>query len=310
MANVCLYDGGNETSKEPYLNFFPTVEQMENYTMGKLVTDEVRLQLADLKVLKQRDLSLWPRAWIESTCTSYLCTAVTCWKYLFLAATTISSSVFVFDTDFYVFIYVQAGIPYRVATLQSSHDTYDPISPSSEMPDDYQSGMPTHDYFELLYQESLSTGAVTGSDMYARPLKWTMLARNQVISAHTEHWVIRYLNYEPIDSEEENKLWKDWMNINFGRDCPEDDSVEVGKRHELKMNRLGLLFSSSYGRDQSHGKTQNSQFDAFMIKYNKQYSTEEEYQYRKSIHDVNVDKIQKLNEIHAGRTSAYGYGNA
>jgi hypothetical protein len=112
MANVCLYDGGNETSKEPYLNFFPTVEQMENYTMGKLVTDEVRLQLADLKVLKQRDLSLWPRAWIESTCTSYLCTAVTCWKYLFLAATTISISVFVFDTDFYVFIYVQAGIPY------------------------------------------------------------------------------------------------------------------------------------------------------------------------------------------------------
>jgi hypothetical protein len=34
-------DGGND---HPYLNFFPTIEQMNHYTLGKLVTEEVRIQ--------------------------------------------------------------------------------------------------------------------------------------------------------------------------------------------------------------------------------------------------------------------------
>ena len=38
---VCFPTGGNSTSKVGYLNFFPTVEQMEHYTLGKLVTSEV-----------------------------------------------------------------------------------------------------------------------------------------------------------------------------------------------------------------------------------------------------------------------------
>lgn len=41
-TNVCLYDVGNETRREPYLNFFPTVRQMEKYSEGKLITDAVR----------------------------------------------------------------------------------------------------------------------------------------------------------------------------------------------------------------------------------------------------------------------------
>ena len=38
---VCFPTGGNSTNKVGYLNFFPTVEQMEHYTLGKLVTSEV-----------------------------------------------------------------------------------------------------------------------------------------------------------------------------------------------------------------------------------------------------------------------------
>ena len=38
---VCFPTGGNSTDKVGYLNFFPTVEQMEHYTLGKLVTSEV-----------------------------------------------------------------------------------------------------------------------------------------------------------------------------------------------------------------------------------------------------------------------------
>ncbi len=42
---VCMFVRGsnkNETQKVPYLNFFPTVEQMELYTVGDIVTGEVR----------------------------------------------------------------------------------------------------------------------------------------------------------------------------------------------------------------------------------------------------------------------------
>ena len=43
---LCLYTGGNPTEvdeKVGYLNFFPTEEQMEKYTLGDLVTSEVRV---------------------------------------------------------------------------------------------------------------------------------------------------------------------------------------------------------------------------------------------------------------------------
>lgn len=41
---VCMFTGGNSTSEEEkvgYLNFFPTLDQMEHYTLGKMVTSEV-----------------------------------------------------------------------------------------------------------------------------------------------------------------------------------------------------------------------------------------------------------------------------
>ncbi|KAL3776792.1 hypothetical protein HJC23_011921 [Cyclotella cryptica] len=238
-TNVCLYQGGNETRKQPFLNFFPTVEQMENYTVGGLITTE-------------------------------------------------------------------AGIPYRVATLNAPHGTHDAISSgSSQEPHDYETGMPPIDWFELLYQESLSSGAIDGgSSKDARPLKWTMLARNQIINAHTEHWVLRYLNYEAIDSEEETKLWNEWLQLNFNRDCSEDNSVTLSENHSLKTNRLGMFLSSSFGQGPPRKKTSNpSPFDTFLMLHNKQYSTEYEYDYRKSIHDCNMDKIQQWNQVHAGRTS-------
>ena len=38
---ICFRDGGNETDKVDYLNFFPTVGQMESYSVGELITNEV-----------------------------------------------------------------------------------------------------------------------------------------------------------------------------------------------------------------------------------------------------------------------------
>ncbi|KAL7481184.1 hypothetical protein ACHAW6_006863 [Cyclotella cf. meneghiniana] len=236
-TNVCFYQGDNETEKQPYLNFFPTVEQMENYTLGKLIT-------------------------------------------------------------------TNAGIPYRIATLKAPHGTHDAIqSDSSEQPNGYENGMPPVDWFEILYQESLSTGAVVGSKNYARPLKWTMLARNQIINAHTEHWVLHYLSYEAIDTEDEKKLWSDWLQMNFNSDCSDGRRVKFAENHSLKTNRLGMFFSSSFGHGRAPQKANPTPFDAFLMLHNKQYSTDEEYTYRKSIHDSNMDKIQMLNQAHAGRTS-------
>ena len=40
-SRICFDDEGNQTDKVPYLNFFPTVEQMNNYTVGDLITNEV-----------------------------------------------------------------------------------------------------------------------------------------------------------------------------------------------------------------------------------------------------------------------------
>jgi hypothetical protein len=177
------------------------------------------------------------------------------------------------------------------------------------MPSDYESGTPDNDWFEVLYQESLYTSAT--SSTYAIPLKWTMLARNQIINAHTEHWVIRYLSYEAIDSQDEYKLWNDsqdeyklwndWNHLNFDRDCNDDTSVEVDEGHTLKMNRLGMFFSSSTGQTRSSNKAM-SQFETFMALHNKQYSTDEEYYERKAIHDSNMNKIQQWNMEHAGKT--------
>lgn len=160
--------------------------------------------------------------------------------------------------------------------------------------------MPSNDWFELLYQESLSTSATSSSQ--AIPLRWTMLARNQIISAHTEHWVIRYLSYEAIETPEEYELWNQWNHMNFNQDCNDDNAVTVDSGHTLKMNRLGMFFSSSSGPT-SLGKNTASQFDTFMALNNKHYSTQEEYHQRKSIHDNNVNKIQQWNQKYAGRTS-------
>jgi hypothetical protein len=40
-TNACFYQGENEEEKQPYLNFFPTVDQMQNYTLGRLITTDV-----------------------------------------------------------------------------------------------------------------------------------------------------------------------------------------------------------------------------------------------------------------------------
>ena len=195
----------------------------------------------------------------------------------------------------------QAGIPYRRATLEASHGSHDAIPTSSEIPSDYESGMPSNDWFEMLYQESLSTSAIT-SGSHAIPLKWTMLARNQIINAHTEHWVLRYLSYEAIDSDDEWDLWNDWNHMNFDKDCNDESAVEVEEGHTLKMNRLGMFFSSSSGKREPKTMV-SSAFDVYAALNNKHYSTNEEYIKRKSIHDANVNKIKQLNEDHAGRTS-------
>ena len=194
----------------------------------------------------------------------------------------------------------QAGIPYRRATLEASHGSHDAIPTPADIPSGYKSGMPSNDWFELLYQESLYSSST--SSPHAIPLQWTMLARNQIINAHTEHWVIRYLSYEAIDSDEEYELWNDWNHMNFDKDCNDDSAVEVSEGHTLKMNRLGMFFSSSAGQVFSETKDE-SHFDVFMALNNKHYSTDEEYHERKAIHDSNVNKIQQWNEEHAGRTS-------
>ena len=48
-GEICFYVGGNSTVEEErvvYLNFFPTAEQMENYTVGRLITSEVSYESA------------------------------------------------------------------------------------------------------------------------------------------------------------------------------------------------------------------------------------------------------------------------
>ena len=130
-----------------------------------------------------------------------------------------------------------------------------------------------------------------------------MLARNQIINAHTEHWVIRYLSYTAIDGHDKLGVWNDWLQMSYDADCGDSNAVELAEGHTLKMNRLGMFFSSSLGVQDVQSKKVPSQFDSFMALHNKQYSSDEEYLKRKSIHDSNVNKIQQWNQEHAGKTS-------
>ena len=106
---------------------------------------------------------------------------------------------------------------------------------------DAHPGMPSDDWFQFHYQESLSSSGLAGKVKVARPLKWTMLARNQIINAHTENWVLRYLSYEAIDKDDERNLWENWFDSNFQGDCALVDDTS----HNLQLNRLGMFFSTS-----------------------------------------------------------------
>lgn len=255
----CLFTGGKHHGKEKvgYLNFFPTVEQMEHYTLGNLVTNE-------------------------------------------------------------------AGIPYRIATLQAPHGSLNATSqtsawfqPDASYDDPHNTGMPTNDWLQFRYTESTRT-------TIARPIKWTMLARNQIINAHTENWVVRYLSYEVIDGKEEREVYEGWFDAKFGRDCGDGEqqtdqfSLADDGRSNLQHNRLGMFFStsttsgnvleedelsvSSSSSSSSPQAKDPSHFDIFLARHNKQHDDVHEYTKRKAIHDANTANIERWNEEHAGKT--------
>jgi len=246
-ANTCFLTGGSSTDAEQkvaYLNFFPTVAQMEHYTIGNMITTE-------------------------------------------------------------------SGVPYRIAKLEAAHGSFNATSATSQPDASYEAapGMPNNDWFEFHYEESLTSSGLTGKVGVARPLKWTMLARNQIINAHTENWVLRYLSYEAIDKDDERKLWGDWFDLNFKGDCEKkhDRSTLAGSsRNYLQLNRLGMFFSSTSMHSPAISAlldTNPSHFDSFLARNNKNYAGLVEYSKRESIHDTNTKNIEKWNKEHAGKTT-------
>ena len=155
--------------------------------------------------------------------------------------------------------------------------------------------------------------------MFARPLKWTMLARNQIINAHTENWVLRYLSYETIEKDEERKLWEDLFDMNYKGDCGDEASQmilvnENDDHSELKKiasNRLGMFFSTSTNSIYSKNPVLNTsaspvftEFDLFLARHNKHYARNDpEYSKRKIFHDQKVKKIETWNKEHEGKTT-------
>ena len=206
----------------------------------------------------------------------------------------------------------QPGVPYRVASLESTHGTYNAtkeyVQPDASY-EDHQ-GMPTNDWYQFTYEESLSSASSVDGDtpgnskggIPSRPIKWTMLSRNQIINAHTEDWVIRYLSYEPIDSDEASELWKNYFDLSYKKDCSQlssllDDDDKDGSHRMLKgANRLGMFFSSSASQHSDAESissptsllTKPSQFDIYLASHNKHYAHgSPEYQKRKMIHEMN-----------------------
>ena len=203
------------------------------------------------------------------------------------------------------FLY-QPGIPYRVASLEAAHGSFNETSDYTQPDASYDAhpGMPTNDWFQFTYQEGLTADTSNS----ARPLKWTMLSRNQIINAHTENWVLRYLSYEAIDTDDERKLWESYFDMNIQKDCGDEKEQLVleSDRHMLKLNRLGMFFSSSSHSTDSYSEDNDSsavsQFDLFLAQHNKHY-TRDEYAKRKEIHETNTRNIVKWNKEHAGKTT-------
>ena len=154
----------------------------------------------------------------------------------------------------------QPGVPYRVASLESTHGTYNATNEYSQPDASYEDhqGMPTNDWYQFTYEESLSSSSSnedtpgnSKGGIPSRPIKWTMLSRNQIINAHTEDWVIRYLSYESIDSDEERELWKNYFDLSYKKDCSGqlssllDDDKDGSHRMLKGANRLGMFFSTS-----------------------------------------------------------------
>ena len=73
QQNVCMFTGGNSTDKKVgYLNFFPKVEQMEQYTLGKLVTTEVSCYYYLFASLGEGYESIWQSVLHCNTYYNYL----------------------------------------------------------------------------------------------------------------------------------------------------------------------------------------------------------------------------------------------
>jgi len=222
----------------------------------------------------------------------------------------------------------QPGVPYRVASLESTHGSYNTTTEYSQPDASYEDhqGMPTNDWYQFTYEESLSSSSSVDGDtpgnskraIPSRPIKWTMLSRNQIINAHTEDWVIRYLSYEPIDSAEERELWKNYFDLSYKKDCSSNDQLSSlldkdGSYRMLKgTNRLGMFFSTSASQHSDADRTSTSsspltnpsQFDIYLAKHNKHYPHgSPEYEKRKSIHEMNSNNIKRWNKEHEGKTT-------
>jgi len=246
------------------------------------------------------------------------------WDIFCLLSVGLHHVCFVFLLTLTYSITQQPGVPYRVASLESTHGTYNATTEYSQPDASYEDhqGMPTNDWYQFTYEESLSSsssvdGGTPGNSVGgipSRPIKWTMLSRYQIINAHTENWVIRYLSYEPIDSSQERELWKNYFDLSYKKDCSSGqlsyllDDDKDSYRMLKGANRLGMFFSSSSGKERmstsSSPLTEPSQFDIYLASHNKHYPRDSpEYEKRKSIHEMNSNNIKRWNEEHEGKTT-------
>eukprot|EP00591_Stephanopyxis_turris_P004282 CAMPEP_0195518696 /NCGR_PEP_ID=MMETSP0794_2-20130614/13521_1 /TAXON_ID=515487 /ORGANISM="Stephanopyxis turris, Strain CCMP 815" /LENGTH=611 /DNA_ID=CAMNT_0040647717 /DNA_START=303 /DNA_END=2138 /DNA_ORIENTATION=+ len=207
----------------------------------------------------------------------------------------------------------EPGLPYVLSTFTVSRgeNAVDIVHNEEE---EETLGLAKMDYFEFKH------------DMVTNhPIQWKMNSRNQVFHAHTENWVLNYVHFSPFDgaNNAQQKLQMDLFDLEFTNVCEGGHFVQKysdgGRGNRVNFNRLGLLLPKTSVVDKAavspstttagsnfesdRNDNDDEQFELFLSRNGKSYSTHTEKAKRKTIYKNNIRKIAELNESHKGKAT-------
>ncbi|KAJ5066150.1 digestive cysteine proteinase [Anaeramoeba ignava] len=132
------------------------------------------------------------------------------------------------------------------------------------------------------------------ADSEQRPIRYEMLGYDTVIGSHYDVYIFDYLNYTANYTDENAFIIPQVCNSSLTSSIKTDQSPRSGCG--LTFMNWKLLFPRMKPISLDNDNDIDSKFEEFTQKYNKQYSSNDEKQKRKTIFKENVEWIEKVHQ--------------